>query len=437
MSSANKSSLASPTPTVAAKGGQQAQPSIERTAWIVLLLSFTLCMLLTGAVVIGTPQYLTNARVPNSARVQAATVFRAGGSTIRARLCGATQTIAITPEGQLLPECSSIETDPSSKAFITFFDGSTATLSNDTAMVLREMQTPRFAWGTGPNIITIEQSRGSARYGSAPPISRENSPARQLEFTIKTPHLIARLATGSYSIEVDSTGTQISVREGQASVTTLDGTSGQTVGQGSSLTAVQGRPLPTPNSASRNLIRDGDLTDSTLEPAWEIVHDQGGDGGNVDGTVLLQSLGERRAVQIQRTNSENNSAITGIQQQLDKDVSDYRYLSIKADVRLHDQTLPGGGYLSSEYPLIIQLRYRDANGDEFEYLRGFYYQNDANPPNPTKNGDQVPRDVWVPFETGNLLASLKPRPFRVLSVRVYASGWDYTSYVSGLQLIVE
>lgn len=424
-------------PPAIAAGESLASHSLERTAWTVLLLSFGLCILLTGAVVIGTPQYLVNARLTNTARVQAATVFRAGGSTIRARLCGATQSIAITPEGQMLPECTSIETDPSSKAFITFFDGSTATLSNDTTLILRQMQAPRFTWSSAPNTIQVEQSRGSARYGAAPPIARGSSPARQLEFIIKTPHLVARLATGSYSIEVDSFGTQISVREGAAVVSTVDGSSETSVGQGSSLTAVSGKPLPSPNSAARNLIRDGDLTDPTLEPAWEIVHDQGGDGGNVDGTVQLESLGERRAVQINRTDSESNSAITGLLQQLDKDVSDYRYLAIKADIRLHNQSLSGGGYLSSEYPLIIQLRYRDANGDEFEYFRGFYYQNDSNPPNPTKNGDQVPKDVWVPFETGNLLASLRPRPLRLLSLRVYASGWDYTSYVSGLQLVVE
>ncbi len=143
----------------------------------------------------------------------------------------------------------------------------------------------------------------------------------------------------------------------------------------------------------------------------------------------------RRAVQIKRDQSNQNSAITGIRQVVDRDVSDYRSLTLSADVRVDSHNLSGGGYLSSEYPLIIRVKYRDVNGDEAEYVRGFYAQNDTS--NPTANGELLPRATWIPFDSSNLLASLPIKPFRILSIEIYASGWDYESYISNVRLKAE
>jgi hypothetical protein len=32
---------------------------------------------------------------------------------------------------------------------------------------------------------------------------------------------------------------------------------------------------------------------------------------------------------------------------------------------------------------------------------------------------------------------LDPKPFRIISLAIYASGWDYESYISGIKLTVE
>ena len=104
-------------------------------------------------------------------------------------------------------------------------------------------------------------------------------------------------------------------------------------------------------------------------------------------------------------------------------------------VQEQQDRLSGGGYLSSEYPLIIRVKYRDVNGDEAEYVRGFYAQNDTS--NPTANGELLPRATWIPFDSSNLLASLPIKPFRILSIEIYASGWDYESYISNVRLKAE
>jgi hypothetical protein len=74
-------------------------------------------------------------------------------------------------------------------------------------------------------------------------------------------------------------------------------------------------------------------------------------------------------------------------------------------------------------------------GSEAEWVHGFYYQNTTN--NPTNNGELIRNGVWEPFESGNLFELADPRPFYITSLQIYASGWDYDSYVSNVRLIVE
>jgi hypothetical protein len=35
------------------------------------------------------------------------------------------------------------------------------------------------------------------------------------------------------------------------------------------------------------------------------------------------------------------------------------------------------------------------------------------------------------------METLDPKPFYILSLQIYASGWDYDSYVSNVRLIIE
>jgi hypothetical protein len=193
-------------------------------------------------------------------------------------------------------------------------------------------------------------------------------------------------------------------------------------------------------SAAQELLVNGDLSQEiTCDPnqvgPWRCYSDQGGDGGNVNGSVGVVTAGDRRAIQIRRTGSERNSSKTGISQWIDRDVSDFRTLNLYADVRVDSHDLSGGGYLSTEYPLIIRINYRDVNGGQWDYVRGFYVQNDTN--NPTINGEPVPAGQWIPFDSSNLLASLPVRPFRILSIEIYASGWDYESYITNVRLKAE
>jgi len=186
--------------------------------------------------------------------------------------------------------------------------------------------------------------------------------------------------------------------------------------------------------AARNLIVNGDFREP-LSVGWELYDDQGGDGGDIDGEAEVIALGDRRAVRFYRTGGEGNHYTIGIHQRIDEDISDSTSLILRLDARVAFQSLSGGGYQSSEYPIIVRIHYKDVYKSENFWIRGFYYRDDGT--YPTLNGELTPQNIWYPYEKIDLLEVISPRPYYIDSIRIYASGWDYESTVSGVELITE
>ncbi|MBC7254701.1 MAG: hypothetical protein H5T66_01160, partial [Chloroflexi bacterium] len=55
----------------------------------------------------------------------------------------------------------------------------------------------------------------------------------------------------------------------------------------------------------------------------------------------------------------------------------------------------------------------------------------------TIHGLQIPQDRWFFYESDNLLEVLPISLYKIVKVRVYASGWDYESLIADIGLIVE
>ncbi len=397
----------------------------ERVAWLVILGSFATFLLLCTTVPFGVQYYLRHAMSSQTATLEVI------GGTPRYRLPGAVAPIAATKTVQL-PEGTSIETDENSRGILTFYDGSTTILFPSTHITLHAMRVPTFPWGIEPIMLWIDEARGRIRIGAAPLVTQGNNSTPGRDFQVRTPQLTATLAEGSYAVEVTADASQIIVTDGNAAVTAQDRT--VQVGRRQRTVATLGQPPLPPLPAAQDIMVNGDFNDP-LARGWSIVREPSNDPTILPGNITVTSLGDRNAVHILRTNSNQTSAITGIIQQINREVSDYRSVSLSADIRIHFQSLSGGGVLSSEYPLILRMRYRDVYGSEAEWVHGFYIQNTTN--NPTNNGEQIPPDLWVPFEAGNLFETLDPKPFFITSLQIYASGWDYDSSVSGVRLVVE
>ena len=398
----------------------------ERMAWLVILGAFVTFLLLCATVPFGVRYYLEHATAPQTATLEVI------GGTPRYRLPGAVAPIAATGTVQL-PEGTSIETDENSRGILSFYDSSTAILFPSTQIILSEMHVPAFPWGIQPIALHIDEIRGRLRVGAAPLVPQGNALPLARDFQIQTPELSASLLSdGSYVIEADATGSQVIVTDGKAAVT--GHTQTVQLARGERTVVTPGSAPLSPLPAAQDFIINGDFRDP-LPRGWDDLHDPSNLTSPAPGTFNQVTLSDRDALHIVRMNSGQTSAITGVVQQIDEEVSDYRTMTLSADIRLHYQSLSGGGVLSSEYPIILRLKYRDQYGSEGEWVHGFYYQNLTH--NPTANGEQIPQDVWFPFESSNLFDVSVPRPFYITSLQIYASGWDYDAYVSNVRLVVE
>lgn len=396
----------------------------ERVAWLVILGAFLAFLTLCAAVPVSARSYLLFSTSLKPAN------FEVNAGTPRVQEKNGTAPIAVTGSIRL-SEGSTIETDENSRGILTLFDESKVIIFPNTRIVLQYMQVSTFDWGQVPITFRIEQTRGRTRVAPAPIYDPSGGPAHSRSFQIDTLHSTSMLTEGSYAIEVYPDSTQIIVTNGSADV------SGQgrtvTVGRGQRTVVTRGNSPLLPLPAALDLITNGDFLDPVVR-GWNSIVEQPAAGASI-GRVEVTPLDDLQTLHILRSNAGQVSAITGVIQQVNREVSDFRTLKLMVDIRIQSQSLAGGGVLSSEYPLILRLRYRDQYGSEGEWVRGFYIQNAFN--NPTNNGEQISQDVWFPFESGNLFELADPRPFYITTVQIYASGWDYESYFTNVRLIAE
>lgn len=398
----------------------------QRVAWLVLIGAFAVFLMLCAAVPVSARSFLLFSTSPRQA------VFEVIGGTARVQERGSSAPIAVT-RAITLSEGSAIETDENSRGIVTLFDGSTITLFPGTQVTLRGMSESTFGWGRMPITFLIDETRGRIRVGAAPQYAPASATAHMRVFQVQTPHLLASLAEGSFAIDVTtiSDSSQVTANYGTAEVAAYG--KSVSITQGQRTVVPRGNPPLTPLPAAQDLMVNGDFKDPIVR-GWIGLPPLSAQGVP-SGQWEVTPFGDRQTVHIFRGGSGQTSTITGLIQQINREVSDFRTLRLTTDVRLQFQSLSGGGVLSSEYPLILRLRYRDVYGSEAEWVHGFYYQNTTN--NPTNNGELVPNGVWVPYESGNLFELADPRPFYITSIQIYASGWDYDSYVSNVRLIVE
>jgi hypothetical protein len=391
----------------------------ERVAWLVLLAAFfTLCLI----VVIGpwSVRYWVT-RAEDTAR---ATVESLIGTIIVEQPVGQGSLPLAKGQSTTVREGTLIRVDDASEAFVTVLDH-TLHLSRGATLRLERMRAPRFRRSTGAVSIYVSVESGRVDIGTA--LSQQ-----PLDFRIYTPQAESSLAAdGSYALDVGSMRCETTVYRGSARI--LAQSSEVTLGPGERSEVLMGQAPQPSTGVARQLLANGDFS-QPLSEGWRAYNDQGNDGGQVDGRVELVQEDGRQAAHFVRTDGQGNHCETAIEQRLERQIPDpVTSLTVRATLKLRQQSLSGGGYLGFEYPLMIRITYRDVYDSEAEWVRGFYYQNVDN--FPTGQGLEIPRDRWYTFESENLLETLSIRPFRIMSVRIYASGWDYEAFVTDIQLI--
>ncbi|MCS6827801.1 MAG: FecR family protein [Caldilinea sp.] len=401
----------------------------ERLAWIVLLSSFAVFVTLAITVPLAIRHFIEIATVKQAA------VLDPTQGTILLYPPRSLEPIAITDLRDQVVEGSVVEAgDSPTQATIRLISernddqslGSVQIFSG-TRLRIDHIRSPMFAMSSAPHRAQLTVERGQLR------VFTNSGERRPFAVHLVTPHGEVDLSTGSYQIAVTQEQTNVTVSAGEA-VLQKDGFPSLVVRSGlrgwMTVDALADAPL----AATENLLRNGNFTEA-MRDTWEsYVIAQ-----NVTpGRVSIMERDGRRVAYFIRQGEDNVPTEVGIRQHINRDVNVYDNLILQLDVKLLFQSLPGAGYLSSEYPLRVEITYTDIYGKQLAWGHGFYYRDPENENWKIVNGEKIPPFTWYTYRSPNLMELLKDtRPARIDSIRIYASGWNYQSMVSEVFLFAE
>jgi hypothetical protein len=397
----------------------------HRIAWIVLATSFFACVLLAVFVPLGVRSVLHN-----STRSLPALLTTLEG-TAQVWAPEAKEGTAVTAQREV-SEGSRIITDASARAVLSIPSSdsgdqvlATAQLFPDTAVELRTARTPRFGQSNASDSIALHLIRGRLL------ISTQTDGDRSLRFVLTTPQAELDFGSGTYTVIIEGEHTLVRARSGSVVVTAADVE--VTAANGERVTVTSGSPPDLPVPDALNLILDGRFS-GELEPTWQKVVSV--PEGLTPGTIVTDTDGQRRVVRFTRRTEDGAHNEAGIRQVLERDVQGYESLVLRLDIRLLYQSVPGGGYLASEYPVMLKLLYTDIYGKDLEWVQGFYYLDlPSGSAYLEPTGEKIPLGLWYSFESANLFEALRDtRPARIRSVSIYASGHDYDSMIADVAL---
>ena len=295
------------------------------------------------------------------------------------------------------------------------------------SLEVQRVRRPMFSGSPEPYQVRLRLDQGQAR------IFSHSGDGRPLHVDLQTPHGLIALASGSYQVSVGANQTDVTVRTGQATMRHLSSRE-VVVDAGLRAWMTPDDLTQEPVSAELNLLRNGSFSEPMLD-TWQsyVIADN-----VIPGSVRIVEREGRRVAHFIRQGEENVPTEVGITQDVNKDVNVYDTLLLQLDVKLMHQSLSGAGYLSSEFPLRVEINYTDIYGKPLSWGHGFYYRDPENENWRIINGEKIPPYIWYTYRSPNLLDLLRDtRPARINSVRIYASGWNYQSIVSEVYLLVE
>ncbi len=320
----------------------------------------------------------------------------------------------------VLEEGDVVRTAINARAFIQFFDGSTALVYPNTTVTILRSQQGRFRPDRYTLVLVVQEGR--VRFGVAPPLDEEANAFVQA----RVPGAEVHLVEGSYSVDVTKAVAQVTTRRGVATVHASGQSAAAATGQ--RVRVEPGKQLIGSLPARRDLIQNpvfGSPDDNGVPLDWEFRDISERDPG---GTIKVDGDG---AVSFARSGFGHGETI--LSQNVDVDLWDFERVDIEAGVRVLSHSLSGGGWQGSEYPMILRITFRDITGTVHTWTHGFYLQNDDGLP--VRDATRVGSREWQRFESS--LLSLVPRPWRILRIEVVASGWDYPSSVNSVHLWAE
>jgi hypothetical protein len=395
----------------------------ERRAWLILWVAFaTFCALVFSGLKFAV-DYVSTAQVDQSAVVTTSRgrVFvTAPGSAEKAVLArtelGVGTVVALDRDSD------------ASLAELRLFDQSTLKVLAGATLELSRMEVGRFI---KQQRLVLGQSAGVVQFATVGPIDVELANGG-----------VAHLAAHSdVTVWIDTEGkTRVLVYDGEARL------------------ELAGQFVTVPRDKRAVMGTDGrigvfDRSEQLLPNGDFARQDEGWQRHDVPGNPLIDVNGQRfwvsgpeladqklTALRVLRENSRLEHGETGlIRNMKNLDVSGYRHLWLKAYVRVDYASLSGGGYLGSEYPMMLRMTYEGPRegSEPGPWSVGFYVANPDNRPAPQGRAEQWPAGEWQPFLVDLTNTDASNVPYRLREFSVMGQGHNYDARVAGLELIGE
>lgn len=354
----------------------------------------------------------------------------------------------------VLREGDALRTEEGTRVFLTLWDGSSVEVFERTQVEITEMRTTQYI--NRASAFSLRQSRGLVRVAVAPgdysrsrfQITTDPDPRTGRDrVTVLMKEGGERTNGGSFLVEVtpgidgESIATvRASVRRGVGAVR-VAARDGELRLGANEQTIVPAGGVPGPRTpARRDLVANGAFVPQG-EPGrnyfapWQDTSTPGPRGGPFGSLTRVTDTVDGREVgvlEIARDPNSADSANTGLRQPLNWTVADLPTLELTADLKVLEQSLPGGGIAGSEFPILVRIQYHDAIGKVNSRTWGFYITPDPAGTKP-EVGQLVPEGEWFPFRID--LRDLAPQPFRLDAIEVYASGHGYRARITNVAII--
>ncbi len=420
------------------KENEYPQRERQRLAWIVVLGSFSLCLIMTIAIPLTVNAALQNMKRPLT------TIVQANQGTVRVDNVLNESSVLIAGEaGQSTQPGSRILTDATSASTMLVYPTdeeihplARLQIYSRTTVNLNEADTPRFSISDKDQLLNIHLDSGRIQ------LNIPQSFGRPFHTTITTPHGEATFSeTGQYAILVNNESSQVTVLDGSTIVMAQNEILPLASNQRAEIMANE---APTgPLAIERNLIQNGDFND--YWDNWSVYVWNVELPNEPKGLSSLSEVAGETAIQFQREGVGH--ADVKMRQVVDQDVTDFDSLLLQLTFLITQQELGVCGVQGSECPLFVRVNYTDDNGIRRTWQQGFYANGDITPNTPDAciscaviqdTHIQVPLNV-VQFYEADLLGELArqgfPPPSFIEDISLVSSGHTFAIDVLDVALV--
>jgi len=397
---------------------ERRQMQVRRLAWLVVFVAFAVWAVLS--VIVGRWAF----GVARTAAAPAPTAIEeVSGVTLYRQLGQRNE--ASARQGIRLYEGDELATSTGSVASLRVFDGSLLQLFPEARLRVDATRIGRINRGATEARFTL--LAGALRVS----IPQMDGKAHTVNF--ETAQGGVALVPGEYTLRAGSDGTRISVWEGRAAAAIGDEI--VEIAQGEKLVIQAGGKGFAVLEVLENVVKNSNLSARFEE--WTPWEDREQGRADVPGRLDIVSPGEAgvptKALRITRASLVDAHNETGLRQIIERDVNGARQIVLRATVRVDVASLSGGGYLGSEYPMMLRIRYRDRRGAEQIWTRGFYYANLEN--RPVSLGQRIERGVWTPVEIN--LSDVLGQSSSIATFEVFGAGHTFDASIGDIRLLVD